>query len=55
MKIYVDINTKRDGNGTKEHPYKLINEAAKIAVPGDEVLVFPGVYHENVNPVNAGT
>lgn len=55
MKIYVDINTKRDGNGTKEYPYKLINEAAKIAVPGDEVLVFPGVYHENVNPANAGT
>lgn len=54
MKIYVDTNTERDGNGTKEYPYKLINEAARIAVPGDEILVFPGIYHENINPVNAG-
>lgn len=55
MKIYVDGNAKFDGNGTKDRPYKLINEAAKVAMPGDEVLVFPGTYHENVNPVHAGT
>lgn len=55
MKIYVNANVIRDGNGTKEAPYKLINEAAKVAMPGDEVLVFPGIYRENVNPINAGT
>ena len=36
-------------------PFKSINSAAAIAVPGDEVLVAPGVYHENVCPVHAGT
>lgn len=55
MKIYVDAHVKRNGEGTKTAPYKSINEAAKVAVPGDEVLVFPGTYREYVNPVNGGT
>ncbi|WP_125605221.1 right-handed parallel beta-helix repeat-containing protein [Lapidilactobacillus bayanensis] len=55
MKIYVDAKATFAGDGTKERPYKLINEAAKIAMPGDEVLVLPGTYRENVNPIQAGT
>lgn len=55
MTYYVDASAYFGGNGTKERPFKQINEAAKIAKPGDEVIVLPGVYHENVNPVNAGT
>ena len=55
MIIYVSANVCRDGNGTKEMPFKHINSAAKIAKPGDEVLVAPGVYREYVNPLNAGT
>ena len=54
MTIYVDANAAFDGNGTKERPFKRINEAAKIAMPGDEIIVAPGVYRENVNPVHAG-
>ena len=55
MIIYVDAKAGRDGNGTKEMPFKHINSAAKIAKPGDEVLVAPGVYREYVDPQNAGT
>ena len=44
MKIYVDAHAFRDGNGTQERPYKHINDAARVAKPGDEVLVAPGVY-----------
>ena len=55
MKIYVDVNAKFGGSGTKDMPYKMINEAAKIAQPGDEILVAPGIYREYVDPVNAGT
>ena len=55
MIIYVSASVCRDGNGTKEMPFKHINSAAKIAKPGDEVLVAPGVYREYVNPLNAGT
>lgn len=55
MILYVDASAFRDGNGTKERPFKHINDAAKIAMPGDEVLVAPGLYREYVNPVHAGT
>ncbi|MCR5272607.1 MAG: right-handed parallel beta-helix repeat-containing protein [Lachnospiraceae bacterium] len=55
MKIYVDCNVLRSGDGSGEYPYKSIGEAADIAKPGDEVLVSPGVYRENVNPKCAGT
>jgi len=54
MKIHVNVNAPFDGNGTEARPFRTINEAAKIAKPGDEVLVAPGVYREYVNPVNAG-
>lgn len=55
MKIYVDAHALHDGNGTKEAPFKTVNAAAKQAVAGDEVLVFPGIYRENIDPKNAGT
>ena len=54
MILYVDGNAARDGNGTKEMPYQSINDAAQAAMPGDEVLVAPGVYREYVNPKHPG-
>ena len=55
MKIYVSAAAFRDGNGTADRPFKRIGDAAKIARPGDEVLVAPGIYREYVDPANAGT
>ena len=55
MKYYVDANAAKDGNGSLEKPFKRISDAAKLALPGDEVLVAPGVYREYVDPLNAGT
>ena len=55
MIYYVNANAPREGNGLKETPFRFINDAAKIAKPGDEVVVAPGVYREYVNPVYAGT
>lgn len=55
MKIYVSASAPRSGSGTKQHPFKTISEAAKIALPGDEVIVAPGLYREYVDPRNAGT
>lgn len=54
MKYYVDINVLSSGDGSKEKPFKHIQEAADVAVAGDEVLVFPGIYREYVSPKNAG-
>ncbi len=43
------------GDGSKERPFKHINDAAKIAMPGDEVVVSKGIYREYVNPLHGGT
>lgn len=55
MQIYVSAAVSRGGNGTKENPFKHINDAARIAKPGDEVLVAPGIYREYVDPACGGT
>lgn len=55
MIIYVNSAAVRDGNGTKEMPYKHIQSAAQAARPGDEVIVAPGIYREYVDPKYAGT
>ena len=55
MIIYVNGAASREGNGSKETPFRHIADAAKIAMPGDEVLVAPGIYREYVDPVHAGT
>ena len=43
------------GCGSEEQPFPNISQAAKVALPGDTVLVWPGIYRENVNPVHSGT
>ena len=55
MVIYVNISAAKDGDGSKERPFKHISDAAAAALPGDEVLVAPGVYREYVDPKNGGT
>lgn len=54
MKYHVSADVFRSGDGSKRYPFKTINEAAKLAKPGDEVIVAPGVYREYVDPVNSG-
>lgn len=55
MQIYVNAGIQMSGNGAKGSPFKTINEAAGIAVAGDEIIVAPGIYREYVNPKHAGT
>ena len=55
MLYYVNQAAPREGDGTKERPFRRISDAAALAQPGDEVLVFPGVYRENVSPLSGGT
>lgn len=54
MQIYVDIRAPKDGNGSRETPFRHISEAAQITRPGDEIIVAPGVYREYVDPQNTG-
>ena len=55
MRYYVNAAAPKEGNGSKETPFRRINDAAQIALPGDEIIVAPGIYREYVNPRNAGT
>ncbi len=55
MIYYVNSTALWDGNGKRETPFRQINDAARIAKPGDEVVVAPGIYREYVNPLNGGT
>lgn len=54
MKYYVDVNAAQEGDGSRECPFRKIQEAALCAEPGDEVIVAPGIYREAVSPVNGG-
>ena len=55
MILYVNIHAQKEGDGTRERPYKYISDAARAALPGDTVRVAPGIYREYVDPVHAGT
>ena len=55
MKYYVSAAVAQTGDGTKQNPFRTIQEAACTAQPGDEVIVAPGIYREAVDPRNAGT
>ena len=55
MLYHVNIHAAPNGDGSKEKPFAFINDAAKVALPGDEVLVYPGVYREAVTPTRGGT
>ena len=45
-------NDKNDGSSSK--PFKTINFAARLAVPGDVVTVHAGTYREWINPARSG-
>ncbi|MGN1369120.1 MAG: right-handed parallel beta-helix repeat-containing protein [Aristaeellaceae bacterium] len=55
MIYYVNSQAAPKGDGSRERPFRHIQQAAQLAMPGDEVLVAPGIYREEVDPVNAGT
>ena len=55
MIYYVSSRGNDSSSGTKDRPFKTINHAAQIAVAGDTVRVFGGVYRETVVPQNGGT
>lgn len=54
--IFVAINGDDvSGTGTIELPFKTIQKAAKVALPGDVVQVRAGIYRETVIPSKSGT
>ncbi len=54
MIYYVSTLGCDQAAGTKDAPFRTINKAASIAVAGDTVRVYSGVYRECVKPQNGG-
>ena len=55
MQIYVNQHCRQTQDGTRERPFGTIGQAAAAAMPGDEVIVFPGVYREWVQLPRGGS
>ena len=55
MQIFVNQHHRPVEDGTRQHPFGTIGQAAAAAMPGDEVIVFPGVYREWVQLPRGGT
>lgn len=54
MIYYVSQNSGAPGDGTQAHPFRQIQPAAELAMPGDTVIIGDGVYREWVNPKHGG-
>ena len=55
---YVDNQSAKaddKGPGSKERPFKTINQAAQVLQPGERVIIAAGTYRECVKPARGGT
>ena len=52
MIYHVSASAAPGGDGSESRPFRTIQAAADLALPGDEVLVAPGIYREWVNVMN---
>ncbi|MHC1767114.1 MAG: alpha-L-fucosidase [Verrucomicrobiia bacterium] len=41
--------------GTEARPFATLNRAAQVLLPGERVLVGPGIYRERIRPARGGT
>lgn len=52
--FHVAVTGSDFADGTKEHPFRTISKAAKVAETGDKVIVHEGEYREWVKPEHSG-
>jgi len=52
---YVDSGAAKGGNGSRQAPFRTIQQAADAMQPGDTCRIRGGVYRETVAPERAGT
>jgi hypothetical protein len=50
-----DANADDNGPGTKARPFRTINKAAQLLLPGERVVIASGTYRECVRPARGGT
>jgi hypothetical protein len=54
---HVDVNKGKDSNSgfTKEKSFKTIQHAVDLTRPGDTIIIYQGVYFENIKITTSGT
>jgi nitrous oxidase accessory protein NosD len=52
--LHVSLDGSAHGPGTKEHPFRSIQDALEDAEPGDTIRVAPGDYRERIVTVRSG-
>ena len=50
-----DAKADDNGPGTKARPFRTINKAAQLLMPGERVVIASGTYRECVRPARGGT
>lgn len=53
--IHVSVNGDDTNPGTRKAPFRTIQQAARVAQPGDVITVHEGVYRERIDPPRGGT
>ena len=56
--LFVDAlspDSSDDNDGSRESPFRTIQAAANVALPGTHIWISPGVYRECVRPLQGGT
>ena len=52
--LHVAVNGNDSDQGTLSAPFRTIQRAADVALPGDLVIVHKGIYRERINPLRGG-
>lgn len=51
---HVSVKGNDGDNGSVSKPFRTINQAARVAMPGDVILVHSGIYREQITPPRGG-
>ncbi len=51
---HVSMTGNDSNDGSPEKPFRTISFAARLAQPGDEIIVHAGIYREKVSPARGG-
>ena len=50
--FHVAINGNDSNAGTIKYPYRTVQKAASVMMPGDTCYIHAGTYYETVRPAN---